>query len=354
MASKTPCSNKSYSDIEITHDGFIKREHLEDFEKFHKYKTKEQYETFRNKVKDFGLRKDHRDELFALTGHRHYGGDLRLSDQNVRLKLHSLVHNGLLEYFFKLEERRYFYFVTIVDDSWIYSFDEPKGNFFDINNRVRRVVNSKEGYSAFGLIEFDVMKNCHLYGNKRALSGHVHMVLSTKNNLTEKEVEISLKRHFKSKKTKRKIHASKIDYSQDMQNVFKIASYISKMPPCAKLRWEKKGSKGVYTKLKPVRLAPKEVFRLMEVYSEIHVNSLFIGAGKEDSVGKELKKLIKSKFTSWHHDQIERDKLRLGSKFQPYSSRKIYLPETREVWVRMKKRYKLYDMPPSELVYVKP
>ena len=198
----------------------------------------------------------------------------------------------------------------------------------------------------FGSIEVDVQKRSHLFDGKRALMGHGHLVLCLKEDVPAIEIENSLERHFNSEVTSRAVHVAKIDHD----DISKIASYVSKVPPCAKLRWVQNGAKGDYTINKPVELTPREVVRLVEISSEMHINSLFIGIGKKGGIAKNLKQIVKSQFTQWHKEQIDQ----LRNNVAPYSSREIYLRETRKTWAHVRKKYGFHDMAPSELVYVRP
>jgi len=241
MSSEKPTPLKSYSDIEITNEKFTNRENWDDFKKFHEDCTDIFYKKFRNSVKRFEVRKVLKDKLFLLTGYPHYGGDLRASDQNVTIQLHDYIHHGMSKYFDKMEENHTFYFVTIVDDDWIFSFDNPEGKFYQIRDRVQRVLSKKEDLSAFGKVELDILRNSHLHNKKNGIMGHAHLVLWRKADDSAKKVENLLQHHFKSEITKRAVDVKKIGRHKDISN---IASYISKLPPCAKLRQVQNGPKG--------------------------------------------------------------------------------------------------------------
>ena len=334
---------KNYADVKISNPNFLERKNWDDFQKFHKEKTNEFYKVFRNEVNKHNLNYIHKNALLSLVGIPRYGGDLRVSDRTVKIKLHDFLHHGLNEHLPRQEDGYHFYFVTIVDDSWIFSFDHPVGKFYRIRDRIQRVLTDKGFFLGFGSIEVDVQKHSHLFNGKRALTGHGHLVLCLKEDIPAEEIENSLESHFNSAVTPRTVHVAKIDHD----DISKIASYVSKVPPCAKLRWVQKGKRGVYSTNKPVELAPREVVRLLEIYSEMHINSLFIGIGKKGEIAKNLKQSIKTQFTQWHKDQIGRNK------GHPYSSREIYISETRQTWAQIRKKYGFHDMAPSELVYVR-
>ena len=343
--------SKSLEEIAIddSDSNYINREDWEGFEKFHNNQTNKFYDVFKEEVVSHNLKRPDKDRLLSLAGIPRYGGDLRVSDRNVKEKLHDFVHHSLVDYFPTFDEEFHFYFATVVDDRWIFPYDKPVGNFYDIRERVQRVLRDKGTLSAFGIVEFDVQKNSHVFNGKRALMAHAHLLLWQKEKVPAITIESSLEHHFKSKATDRTFHVSKVKYRK---NIFKIASYISKVPPGAKLRWVLSGSDGDYTaEHKHVELVPSEVIRLMEINSEIHVNSLFIGVGKNGDVAKELKKSIKSQFTQWHREQINLSKNKNKSVSKPYSSRGIYLDQTRATWAYIKKKYGFKNMAPSELVY---